>query len=298
MAIRFQKSNYFFMTLEPVHVGIGGYRLGRVDASIVREAGTNLPKIPGTSLHGTARHYAAYRIDKVDCAGQENHCGDASCPICYTFGFSKGSESQSYAGVVSISDARILFFPVKSMHGPVWVSSKNILNEAGIKIDDNPPDDVEAWTSLKDDGDINLGWLMLKGRNGLGINFDSLIKGGSGGKFKAIKDRIVLVDDSLFSRIVNSNLEVRTSVSINPKTGAASDKALYTYEAIPRAAFLYMETVVDDYRDGSPWNVEGAEWTSAGDVVSAGLEWMEYLGVGGMTTRGFGRLQKVAVMEV
>ena len=39
-----------FLTLDPVHIGTGGYRLGRVDLSIVREPGTDLPKIPGTSL--------------------------------------------------------------------------------------------------------------------------------------------------------------------------------------------------------------------------------------------------------
>jgi CRISPR-associated protein Cmr4 len=41
---------FAFMTLDPVHIGTGGYRLGRVDNTIVREPGTNLPKIPGTSL--------------------------------------------------------------------------------------------------------------------------------------------------------------------------------------------------------------------------------------------------------
>ena len=41
---------FIIMTLEPAHIGTGGYRLGRVDNSIAREPGTNLPKIPGTSL--------------------------------------------------------------------------------------------------------------------------------------------------------------------------------------------------------------------------------------------------------
>ena len=52
---------YVLMTLDPVHIGTGGYRLGRVDNSIVREPGTNLPKVPGTSLSGAIRQYAAYR---------------------------------------------------------------------------------------------------------------------------------------------------------------------------------------------------------------------------------------------
>ena len=58
MAI-YKRRRYLLMTLDPVHIGTGGYRLGRVDNSIVRELGTRVPKIPGTSLHGAARSYAA-----------------------------------------------------------------------------------------------------------------------------------------------------------------------------------------------------------------------------------------------
>jgi CRISPR-associated protein Cmr4 len=50
---------YYALALDPIHVGTGRMRLGRVDLSIVREPGTNLPKIPGTSLAGAARAYAA-----------------------------------------------------------------------------------------------------------------------------------------------------------------------------------------------------------------------------------------------
>ena len=45
-----EPQKYFALALDPIHVGTGGYRLGRVDLTIVREPGTNLPKIPGTSL--------------------------------------------------------------------------------------------------------------------------------------------------------------------------------------------------------------------------------------------------------
>ena len=54
MAI-YQRLRYLLMTTDPVHVGSGGYRLGRVDNGIVRETGTRIPKIPGTSLHGAVQ---------------------------------------------------------------------------------------------------------------------------------------------------------------------------------------------------------------------------------------------------
>ncbi len=295
MNSKLQMKRCVLMTLDPVHIGTGGYRLGRVDATIAREPGTKLPKIPGTSLHGAIRHYAAYRYDKPQCAGQSSkdkgHCGQSSCPICYTFGSAKSSEDHGYAGVVNISDARILFFPVNSMFGPVWISTKNMLQEVGIDVG-SWPDNAEAWTSIKGKKSINLGWLMLTCENGLNINLNSLEENN---EFKAIKERLVLVKEEFFSRIVNSNLEVRTSVSIDPQTGAATEGALYTYEAIPRATFLWMDIVIDDYRNNSKINGETEKkQVNAWEVVTTGLDWMEYLGVGGMGTRGFGRLRKVS----
>ncbi|PWH13948.1 MAG: type III-B CRISPR module RAMP protein Cmr4 [Anaerolineae bacterium] len=284
---RYAHHRYLLMTLDPVHPGAGGYRLGRVDLSIAREPGTRLPKIPGSSLHGAARSYAAYLYEKPKCAGQgqassSNHCGDSGCPICYTFGYLKGKQMSS--GVVNVFDAQILLFPVHSMLGPVWVSTPQRLREAGFDVPNGSPADCECWTTLKHTGQINLGWLMLDATGQVQIKPpDEWAKDA----WNAVKDCIVLVPDSLFSHIVNSNLEVRTSVAIDPQTGAAEEGALYTYEAIPRATFLTAEVVLDDYSQKFPQN---NRWENPLDVIRAGLKMMEYLGVGGMGTRGFGRI--------
>jgi CRISPR-associated protein Cmr4 len=109
-----------------------------------------------------------------------------------------------------------------------------------------------------------------------------------------IKGRTVLVSDKLFSQIVNSNLEVRTSVSIDPETGAAADKALFTYEAIPRATILWLDVIEDDFSGRFPENHSKAGELGHQrplDVVTAGLKLAEMLGIGGMGTRGFGRVR-------
>ena len=112
----------------------------------------------------------------------------------------------------------------------------------------------------------------------------------------------MLVQEALFGQAVNSNLEVRTSVSIDPERGAAEEGALFTYEALPRATFLVGEVVLDDFREGEPFPVTerrdggelpGGPWEDALDVVRAGLRLAEWLGVGGMGTRGFGRVALV-----
>ena len=131
------------------------------------------------------------------------------------------------------------------MVGPVWVSTVDILQRAwGVKLSQVPTDDVVV-TSLDWNRELNLGWLMFSTTKGLEVTPPPELS--SSNEWSAIKGRIVLVTPKLFSQIVNSNLEVRTSVSINPATGAAEEGALFTYEAIPRATWLWCDIVEDDY---------------------------------------------------
>jgi len=374
---QYRQERFLLQTLDPLHVGTGGNRLGRVDNSIVREPGTKLPKIPGTALHGAIRQYAAYRYGKPRCAGQgqaskgrEGHRGRPTCPICYTFGAISGE--QSFSGVVSISDARILLFPVYSMVGPVWVTSPTALEDAELlsKKQGNTnltvAQDKARWGGNEselptDNGkSLNLGWLMVE-REG---DIPPLSWPEENKVPEEVKKRVVLVSDKLFSQIVNSNLEVRTSVSINPETGAAEEGALFTYEAIPRATILWFDVVVNDYRKSLPtpnmlkkWQniLEGTDeqqkqkllkswrlWPEKEDsekqsqavetakkwiqdekfeengtqkwkwermncknhsydllcIIQASLAWAAHLGIGGMGTRGFGRMRMVTSWEV
>jgi CRISPR-associated protein Cmr4 len=280
------------MTLDPVHPGAGGYRLGRVDNSIAREPGTRLPKIPGSSLHGAARQYADLLArengKKATCAGQ-NACGQPDCPICYTFGYVHVRDNASVSGVVSISDARLLLFPVHTLNGPMWVSTVERLREACFENLPDAPQDEEVLLSTKpkDLDRLNLGWLLLEA-SAAADSIQPPPEWTQNAAWEQIHNRLALVSVSLFSHIVNSNLEVRTSVAIDPQTGAAEEGALYTYEAIPRAAFLTVDVMLDDYRDRFP-SKNG--WKTPLDVVAAGFDMMQYPGVGGMGTRGFGRLK-------
>ncbi len=316
---QFETKRFIIMTVDPVHIGTGGMRLGRVDNSIVREPGTNLPKIPGSALHGAIRQYAAYLYGKRQCAGQgqskdggSQHCGKSTCPICYTFGSITGERAeQSHSGVVSIADAQILLFPVYSMVGPVWITSPSIISEV-FKESSVPEikNGQAVWGDVTPKNYLNLGWLMVEK-----MNSNWLLPSGLAKRIpELVKKRIVLVSDELLSQVINSNLEVRTSVSINPETGAAEEGALFTYEAIPRGTFLWFDVVVDDYRrEGFPltskkYNEEngmdnagdklGVTWEEPSAVIESGLDWAEHLGIGGMGTRGFGRIRKINVTNL
>ncbi|AEG59450.1 type III-B CRISPR module RAMP protein Cmr4 [Desulforamulus ruminis] len=320
----YRRQRYLFMSTDPVHVGTGGYRLGRVDNSIVREPGTRVPKIPGTSLHGAARSNAARLYENPAAAGRDHGKVDKpqGDPICYTFGYiqqADGSreEVRAYSGVVNIFDALVLAFPVYSMAGPVWISTYERLKEAGFRISNpeqgnkpeewTPPENWEAgkvFLTWQRSDILNLGWLMMEVGGGVSVQAPSNWNNET--RWKAIADHLVLVKESIFSQIVNSNLEVRTSVAIDPERGAAEEGALFTYEALPRATFLTAEVVLDDDRMDWPLKTEerqrktfkdkalpGGCWNGPLAVVQSGLRLIEWLGVGGMGTRGFGRMAMI-----
>jgi len=313
---------YYGITLDPLHVGAGSSRLGRVDLPIIREPGTNLPKVPGTSLSGSARAYTALANNRyrwVDngveywCAGSggtggEKHCGKIACPVCIPYGFSKGS-GNSMQGLAQFFDAHILFFPVASMIGPVWVTSPSALQVLEFE-NDITDDPVDGYYSLgekiknRQDKRLNFGWLMLPRSEGEATEQVKNIINEKTVLPETIKKNSVLVSDKLFSLIVNNNLEVRTSVSIDPATGAAEDKALFTFEALPRSTVLVFDI---HYNSGQSYRInneslktgKGQEvdcsWVK--EHVEKGLKLFATLGIGGMNTRGMGRL-KVLNLEI
>lgn len=312
MSLTYELKTYFGIALDPIHIGEGGSRLGRVDLPIIRDPATNLPKIPGTALSGPARAYTAMVTNRYLwkensreflCAGRggeggEKHCGkvNPACPVCIPYGFSKGT-AFSIQGLAQFFDATILFFPVASMIGPVWATSPMALSGIGFSSEFKAPDDAfhPMGEQVKNNEKLNFGWLMLEKKNGQGTLEKSL-----GEIPENIRQRIVLVSDKLFTHIVNSNLEVRTSVSIDPQTGAAEEGALFTYEAIPRGAVLSFQIT---YSSGRVFRVAGQELKAEDNAdvgtcwvktqVEKGLKLFETLGIGGMGTRGMGRLKVI-----
>ncbi len=312
-----QSVRFFMHALDPIHVGTGGYRLGRVDLPIQRDPATNLPKIPGTGLEGCARAFAAMRSvpPRLRCAGQgqsdpnipdSDHCGRKDCHVCLTFGFSKknGGQGSSRKGIAHFYDAQLLFAPVYSRLGTVWVTSPLMLEAAA------PVPTMETTSGIlvsptlfpekhQRKNDLNLGWVKLQVAGSLtqeqvegladATHCAKKADADANKRLRIVLSRLVVVPDQLVSHIVNANLEVRTSVSINPKTGAAKEGALFTYEAVPRGAWFVADIVYTDpelFNTGNGFNRLQAE-----AVVDGALEYFKFFGVGGMNTRGFGRLE-------
>jgi CRISPR-associated protein Cmr4 len=293
------------MALDPIHVGTGGNRLGRVDNTIVRDPVTRIPKIPGSSLAGVTRAYAAMALDKYpDCAGQGGHCGGHDCPICTVFGFAAKSGGGGFAGLAALSDMHVLLFPVATYLGAMWVTAPSALRQIKELRDHNFDfvKDSEIYGEIKDakgtqtNKPVNLGWLMFSpqqlpnGQNGQSIK-DELKELGV---IDYILQKFVIISDKLFTHVINSNLEVRTSVSIDPATGAAEEGALFTYEALPRGTILYWEVTAKNpqhFKMGGK-NVEAVQdVSSVHNVVKRADPYLEALGIGGNNTRGMGRIR-------
>jgi len=315
------------IALDPVHVGTGGARIGRVDLTVVRDPVTQVPKIPGSSLAGVYRTYVAMHEEEnrqqqiqqasqsgqqtqvrqkpfyPDCAGlgldqSRGHCRQPDCPVCTVFGFARGAGQEGgFAGLAAFTDAHVLLFPVPTRQGPMWVTSPVMLEMIGLTV--NGVDDSAVY--VENPGNpLNLGWLLLEARqcNQMSDVKQHLKKLGIP---DYIQNRLAMVPDRLFAHIVNSNLEVRTSVSIKPETGAAEEGALFSYEALPRGTVLVWEIIA---KNPVHFKVAGQdikvtlnneEQMNAPEkvhqVAQRAHPYLEYLGIGGMGTRGMGRLQ-------
>lgn len=318
----YQQFQVVGMAIDPIHVGTGGARLGRVDLTIVRDPVTRVPNIPGSSLGGVYRSYAAMHLQEVnsnrqvngqtkpyfpDCAGlgqpdvqnQSGHCGKPDCPICVSFGFARG-QGGGFAGLAAFSDAQVLLFPVATREGPMWVTSPGAMRIAGNGLGNNAPtiNDNRVHRKNGQGRSLNLGWLMLEGTDLSDNSIETELK--KLGIPGYIRDRVALVSDKLFSHVVNSNLEVRTAVSIDPNTGAAEEGALFSYEALPRAAVLVWRVTCRNPKhfkiggNGVTAKIYGSTIDSPENVfkvVEIAHPYLQHLGIGGMGTRGMGRLR-------
>lgn len=319
-------SRAYLIALDPVRIGMGSVPLGLVDNPVVREVGTGLPKLPGASLAGAARAYAAQLYGKPEAAGrQREFLGQADrCPIMQTFGTIAGG---NFPAKVSIGDAHIVLFPLRTMSGPVWITTEEVLAEVwgqdavqlpeGSRIDDTQVSSTMAASARP--GALNLGYLVFEALGGARVRPPEAI--GAGLEWRSMERRLVLVPPARFSLLVNSNLEVRSVTAVDQVTGSAEQGSLQTYEAVPRGTVFSSDWVEDPYpwrehvrgvaafpverqfrREGAQENAgdplpQGGQWERPLDVVADGFRLMEYLGVGGKSSRGFGRLRLLALVE-
>ena len=293
-----RKEHYLLKVLTPLHIG-AGQGLGHVDLPIVREAHTNFPYIPGTSLKGALRNWEINQVARVK--GEkpsqvEKRLTDKNkfdqkeediLRLAKIFGVAgEGAEEgkEVGAGKVLFSDAFIVLFPVKSAKGIFSLTTcPYVINRffelLGIdqRVNEVPEGKVKV-LSTKDHRNLISNKLLLEEFVFEAEESEELKKfvelvGTFVGEEK--KQRIVCVNDTDFMDFVSNYTEVQTHIKIDLDTGTVKEGALWTEEYVPAESvfafsFVFLEEL--DFTPPTTFHLGGDITTGKGFVKVQRLE--------------------------
>jgi CRISPR-associated protein Cmr4 len=261
----------------PLHAG-SGQAVGVVDLPVQREKTTNWPTIQASGLKG------AFRNSHEDAEGP--HTNDI-------FGSDKSGDQ---AGAVSIGDARLLLFPVRSSCAPfLWVTCPAILRK--LKRDGKIVKKEYTWAIPEIQDDKFLG---LNGDN-KGVIFEDLMLSNAGkiepGILESIKELVpgddfyntsalekylCLVSDASFSMLAETGTEVQARIVLNDTTKTSAN--LWYQELVPSNTVFYTVISMADAR-----REKEEERKSAALLMESLKDTLkEYVQIGGDETLGRG----------
>lgn len=276
----------------PLHMG-SGQSISYVDLPIQREKHTNFPTIWSSSIKGVVREKAL-------------RSGWSKEKLSYIFG-SEAEESSDnlVASCISFTDAKILFYPVRSAKGIfAWITCpfvlKRLVQEVKSVGSVSESFDVidtisKLVTSIEQNGFQNQVVLVdsnayiknpskkvmleefefpAEVENDDNINqiinlFKSILPENE--LTKEIEKRLAIVPDDIFSALVKYAVEVRTRIRINQITGVVDDKALFTEELLPSESIFYGFIFTTDPLfgiDGETYNL----------LISSPIDWEKLVG--------------------
>lgn len=269
----FEATTMLFIYAEtPLHVG-SGRGLGAVDLPIQRERITNYPMIQASSLKGSLR--AAFREKKYE--NDDNH------PELLTiFGSAEDdgdgadettNASTGYAGALSVGDARLLLFPVRSLAGVfAWTTSINALerfrrdaSRVGLDMNWNlsafstskeqkqndSENEEESHAFVNGNALLAGGHIVLEEFSFTPIQNDEVKKIGQWLAERALLEtgydywrrqlpqKLCILPDNVFRDFVQFATEVQTHIRIDPATKTVKSGALWTTESLPLDSLLY-----------------------------------------------------------
>ena len=227
-----------FYAVSPIHAG-SGTSTSAVDLPIQRERHTNWPHIQATGVKGAFRAHFRNFVDQ----------NEDKQLINLVFGSDEqdgwNKKIDNLPGAMSVSDARLLAFPMRSNIAPfVWVTCPSVLKR--LKTDLQYISLGEEMTI--DEQDVQGDNALWIGKGELEkpvvledavVNVtkeleDDLLKN----TFSDLK-RLLLIPDDMFDYAVSYCTEIQTNIKINSKTGTAEDGALRYQEFLPADSVLY-----------------------------------------------------------
>jgi CRISPR-associated protein Cmr4 len=281
-----------FYSETPVHMGTG-QSVSYVDLPIQRERHTSFPVLWSSGIKGVIRDLASRKWnnkEKVELI------------------FGPESEGSEFASCISITDAKILLYPVRSLRGVfAWITCplvlrrlKDDITSVGLNKDLNISEflnvtDGEALVFgndliVKDKDEVVLEEFVFKAEKkelgGLEEFLNSLLPNNE--LTSKLKEHLVIVSDNVFKDFVNYAVEVRTRIRIDQASGTVKDGALFSEELIPSESVFYSLVFV-----GEPFKKDG-KLNSADDVfkeVKSLFEGNGLIQLGGDETTGKGYMR-------
>ena len=237
-----------FYAETPIHMG-AGQSVSYVDLPVQRERHTSFPVLWSSGIKGVIRDLAS-RVwndkDKVETI----------------FGPEDGSSD--FASCISITDAKILLYPVRSVKGVfAWITCpfvlkrfKEDLNAVGKEFKHNNqeiqiPDVSDDKVFIASDN------LKIQGQNSVALEefvFEAEVKNevkelaGFLKSFvyqndltKNLGNHLAIVSDNVFKDFVNYAVEIRTRIKIDQALGTVDKKrgGLFSEELIPSESVFY-----------------------------------------------------------
>lgn len=278
----------FIHALTPLHAGSGA-ALGHVDLPIQRERHTQWPIIPGSSLKGVLRQDLGQE-------GRRDDSGLSSDTVITLFGPERGQDARDHAGALSIGDARILAFPVRSLLGVfAWVTCPAALlrfrRDAGLAGLAPPPDDMD-YAALKlgqalvavdsplliEEGSLLLEDLEFNRKGDTGALLGWLAEQASADPqtVARLKRHLVVLADDDFSHFARHATEITARIGLDSSTKTVAKGALFYEEFLPAESLLYaMVLAVDSRRKDAADKAEGLLAAAAGalpELIQVGAD--------------------------
>lgn len=273
---------FFIKVITPLHVG-SGQDLGIVDLPIQRERYTGFPKIEASGLKGSIREIfeeikkdeekfdklkekysnIVEKWERIMKKGEKevkeivkNEKGEELTKfdqaISLVFGPEKGGE---YAGALGFTDARILFFPVKSAKGVfAWTTCPEVLKRfkrdmalAGetVNLDLSKMNLDDGKCLVTDDSALVINDAVVLEE--YAFNVSDKNDGGNWGEViskllnpvKIDNSRLLILSDNDFKGFVSLSTEIITRTRIDNETGTVKSGALFTEEYLPSETVMY-----------------------------------------------------------
>ncbi len=229
--------------VSPCHAGSGS-SLGVVDLPIQRERHTNWPMIQSSGVKGAFRANFDYFKNKIT---QKEQIKDFDNLTDSIFGTDKDG---GYASSVSVSDAKILAFPMRSNIAPfVWITCPAVIKrlQKDLEIANFPSFDSNKFSvqnnefinlagNISDDSVLIEDYEVKKMKQS-----DDEIKK----EFEKIKiyftdaERLILVSDDVFNYGVSNCTQIMAQIKIDSKTGTTQDGSLRYQEELPADTVMY-----------------------------------------------------------